>query len=190
MIILSSCDFRNENSKRVILNNLSKPIGQCKVLFFPNENATFETIHSKKFYLRLQEFGFTEANIHVFDYYNPAEFQNLDLDVIYISGGNTFKTLQRIRNCEFDKQIIQYVERGVTYIGGSAGAHIATKDITHVKEFDSLPEDMIDFKGLGLFDGILVCHYTAEKQQILDKLQKNSVFQVVPLSDDESIVIN
>ena len=49
---------------------------------------------------------------------------------------------------------------------------------------------MIDFKGLGLFDGILVCHYTAEKQQILDKLQKNSVFQVVPLSDDESIVIN
>ena len=98
--------------------------------------------------------------------------------------------MQRIRNCEFDKQIIQYVECGVTYIGGSAGAHIATKDITHVKEFDSLPEDMIDFKGLGLFDGVLVCHYTEEKQQILDKLQKNSVFQVVPLSDDESIVIN
>ena len=124
MIILSSCDFRNENSKRVILNNLSKPIGQCKVLFFPNENATFETIHSKKFYLRLQEFGFTEANIHVFDYYNPAEFQNLDLDVIYISGGNTFKTLQRIRNCslrfegefEMDEELLQTLSRALTHL--------------------------------------------------------------------------
>ncbi len=189
MIILSSCDFRNENSKKVILNNLPKPIGECKVLFFPNEKATLETIHSEKFRLRLQGFGFNKANIHIFDYYNPAEFQNLDLDVIYISGGNTFKTLQRIRDCGFDKQIIRYVKQGVTYVGGSAGAHIATKDISHVKEFDPLPEDMIDFKGLGLFDGVLICHYTPEKQQILDKLQKISRFPVFALTDDESIMM-
>ena len=189
MLILSSCDFRNENSKKVILENLPKPIEQCKVLFFPNEKANLETIHSEKFYLRLQEFGFYKANIHIFDYYNPADFQNLELDVIYISGGNTFMTLQRIRNAGFDKEIKNYIERGVTYIGGSAGAHIATKDITHVKEFDLVPDDMIDFKGLGLFDGILICHYTSERQQVLDKLQNISRFPVFALADYESIVI-
>ena len=189
MLILSSCDFRNENSKKVILENLPKPIEQCKVLFFPNEKATRETIHSEKFHLRLQEFGFNKANIHIFDYYSPKDFYNLDLDVIYISGGNTFMTLQRIRDCGFDKQIISYVKRGVTYIGGSAGAHIATKDITHVKEFDLLPEDMIDFKGLGLFDGILICHYTEERKEILDKLQNSSKYKVFSLTNDESIII-
>ena len=32
-LILSSCDFRNEKSKKTILNNLSKPVDQCKLLF-------------------------------------------------------------------------------------------------------------------------------------------------------------
>ena len=34
-LILSSCDFRNEKSKKTIIDNLSKPIDQCKLLFIP-----------------------------------------------------------------------------------------------------------------------------------------------------------
>ena len=45
-LILSSCDFRNEKSKRTILDNLSKPIDQCKLLFIPNEKATYEIFTS------------------------------------------------------------------------------------------------------------------------------------------------
>lgn len=102
-LILSSCDFRNEKSKKAILNNLSKPIDQCKLLFIPNEKATQEAIHSEKYFLRMQEFGFARDNISVFDYYNEQQFINLDLDVIYISGGNTFATLKRIKDCGFDR---------------------------------------------------------------------------------------
>ena len=89
-LILSSCDFRNEKSKKTIIDNLSKPIDQCKLLFIPNEKATHEAIHSEKYFLRMQELGFTKDNIAVFDYYNEQQFINLDLDIIYISGGNTF----------------------------------------------------------------------------------------------------
>ena len=96
-LILSSCDFRNEKSKKTIIDNLSKPIDQCKLLFIPNEKATQEAIHSEKYFLRMQEFGFAKDNIAVFDYYNEQQFINLDLDVIYISGGNTFATLKRIK---------------------------------------------------------------------------------------------
>ena len=49
-LILSSCDFRNEKSKKTILNNLGKPIDQCKLLFIPNEKATQEAIHSEKYF--------------------------------------------------------------------------------------------------------------------------------------------
>ena len=161
-LILSSCDFRNDNAKKTIIDNLSKPIEQCKLLFIPNEKATYEAIHSEKYYLRMQEFGFARDNIKIFDYYNAQQFINLDLDVIYISGGNTFATLKRIKDCDFDKQIIRYLKSGVLYIGGSAGAHIVTQNIEHIAAFDSIPDGMNDFNGLGLFDGIFICHYTEE----------------------------
>lgn len=189
-LILSSCDFRNDNAKKTIIDNLSKPIEQCKLLFIPNEKATYEAIHSEKYYLRMQEFGFARDNIKIFDYYNAQQFINLDLDVIYISGGNTFATLKRIKDCDFDKQIIRYLKSGVLYIGGSAGAHIVTQNIEHIAAFDSIPDGMNDFNGLGLFDGIFICHYTEERKALYDKLKAESKYKVYALKDDESLVVN
>lgn len=188
-LILSSCDFRNDKAKQTIIDNLDKPIDQCKLLFIPNEKATMQAIHSEMYYLRMQEFGFVRENISVFDYWNAEQFLDLDIDIIYISGGNTFKTLQRIRDCGFDKEIINYVKSGVIYIGGSAGAHIASANIEHVTSFDYVPDGYTDFNGLGLFDGILVCHYTDDRKALYDKLQSNGKYKVYALADDESLVI-
>lgn len=188
-LILSSCDFRNEKSKRTILDNLSKPIDQCKLLFIPNEKATYEAIHSEKYFLRMQEFGFSRDNIAVFDYYDAQRFMNLDLDIIYISGGNTFAALKRIKDCGFDKEIIRYVRSGVLYIGGSAGAHIATQSVAHIAAFDPIPDGMTDFKGFGLFDGILLCHYTEERKALYDKFKSEGKYKVFALRDEDSLVV-
>lgn len=188
-LILSSCDFRNEKSKKTIIDNLSKPIDQCKLLFIPNEKATHEAIHSEKYFLRMQEFGFTKDNIAVFGYYNEQQFINLDLDIIYISGGNTFATLKRIKDCGFDKEIIRYVRSGVLYIGGSAGAHIATQSVAHIAAFDPIPDSMTDFKGLGLFDGIIFCHYTEERKAPYDKLKSEGKYKAFALRDEDSLVV-
>jgi len=59
-LILSSRDFRNENSRQVILSNLPKPIDQCRVLFIPNEKWTPERLDTGFYVRRLQEFGFSE----------------------------------------------------------------------------------------------------------------------------------
>lgn len=188
-LILSSCDFRNERSCAVIHRNLPKDISDCRVLFFPNEKATIEAIHSGKYDYRMQSFGFTENNIHIFDYTNPEMFNNLDIDVIYISGGNTFATLGRIRSCEFDTEIVRYVKSGVTYIGGSAGAHIASQNIEHVSAFDPVPEGMTEFRGLDLFDGILICHYTEERKALYDRLKADGKYNIYALTDNDSLVI-
>lgn len=188
-LILSSCDFRNEKSKKTIINNLLKPIESCSVLFFPNEKATFETIHSEKYILRLQGFGFSKENIIVFDYYNPNQFYDLKIDVIYISGGNTFLTLDRINKCGFTTKLIEYIKSGVIYIGGSAGAHIVTADISHLCGIDEVPLNIKNFSGLGLFDGILICHYTEERKSLYLEL-KNQNRKVIKLTDDDSLVID
>ena len=82
-LILSSCDFRNDMSKQTIIDNLNKPIDQCKLLFIPNEKATYELIHSDLYYLRMEEFGFKRNNVTVFDYYNSEDFSDLNIDVVY-----------------------------------------------------------------------------------------------------------
>jgi len=188
MLLLSSCDFRNEKAEDVILQHLPKAIGDCRVLFIPNEKATHESIANGKYHRRLEEFGFCADNVTVFDHTCPDAFRDLDIDLIYISGGNTFATLQKLRDTGFDKDIIRHVQNGVTYIGGSAGAHIASKSIAHVAAFDDVLDGMTDFSGLGLFDGILICHYTADREIYFKQLQADSTCPVYALTDDDVMI--
>ena len=188
-LILSSCDFGNPTSARFIIDNLCKPISDCKVLYFPNEKVTPEKIKSGKYEARVAAFGFQKKNIYVANYFDPAPFLNLDIDVIYISGGNTFGTMKLIRDTGLDKAIVDYVHRGVIYIGGSAGAHIATADITHVAKYDKDTFGLTDFSGLGLYNGILICHYTEDRSADLQSLTDSGKYRVLPLADGQSVVI-
>ena len=188
-LILSSCDFGNPTSARFIIDNLCKPISECKVLYFPNEKVTPEKIKSGKYETRVSAFGFQRKNIYVANYFDPTPFLNLDIDVIYISGGNTFGTLKLIRDSGFDKAIVDYVHRGVIYIGGSAGAHIATADISHVAKYDKDTFGLTDFSGLGLYKGILICHFTMDRKDDFENLLSSSSCVVKSLSDTESIVV-
>ena len=187
-LILSSCDFRNENSKQCILDNIGLPIEKCNVLYFPNEKATYERIHSDFYINRLLEFGFSKENIIVFDYDSPSNFANLKIDAIYISGGNTFKMLQNIKNCSFDKEIVNYVHSGVVYIGGSAGAHIASRSIQHVAKYDVDTYGLTDFSGLCLFDGILICHYSDLREKDYRTLIEAGEQKIIKLRDQDFMV--
>ncbi len=188
-LILSSCDFGNPKSAQIIKDNLCKPLSDCKVLYFPNEKATPDKIKSGKYEARLVALGFGRKNITVANYFSPAPFFDLDLDLIYVSGGNTFGTMKLIREAGFDRAIIDYVQRGVVYIGGSAGAHIVTADISHVAKYDTDTFGLTDFSGLGLFQGVLICHYTEARKADLESLIASSPYIIHPLSDDDCIII-
>lgn len=195
-LILTSCDFLSEKAAQEIRANLDKKQELNKVLFIPNEEATEELINSNKYYDRLYEDGFTiKDNIYIFNEKEPDKFRNLDLDIIYVSGGNTFATLDKIRKSRFDKDIIKYINKGVTYIGGSCGTHIVTKNIEHVLNFDENTVNMKDFKGLGLFDGIIIPHYNQEefnpefRKEIYEKLLKDNKYKVYTLNQDDVLVV-
>ena len=188
-LILSSCDFGNPTSARFIIDNLCKPISECKVLYFPNEKVTPEKIKSGKYEARVAAFGFQRKNIYVANYFEPVQFLGLDIDVIYVSGGNTFGTMKLMRAAGFDKAIVDYVQNGVVYIGDSAGAHIATADISHVSKYDKDTFGLTDFSGLGLYNGILICHYTEDRKADFEALSFLGKYPVISLCDDQSIVI-
>jgi peptidase E len=172
------------------LENLRKPIELSKVLFFPNEKATQETINSNKYYDWMINRGFEKKNINIFDYYHPNEFTGLNIDCIHISGGNTFQMLDRLRKCNADKLITDYIKSGVIYIGGSAGAHIVSKSIKHLIGIDDNPTGISDYNALGFFNGILFCHYTEERKKYYDRAVINSEIQMYKLTDDDSIILD
>ena len=187
-LILSSCDFRNERSRQVILDNLPKPISECRLLFIPNEKATSDKVASGKYHARMAELGFDPALVRVLDYADPAPSVGLDIDVLYISGGNTFATLDRIRRCGFDREIIRYIRSGVTYIGGSAGAHLICNDLTHLTRYDPPFPYVTDLCGLGLVDMTLLCHFTPARQSHFDELAAAGRCPI-SLTDSDSLVI-
>ncbi|MGN1444990.1 MAG: Type 1 glutamine amidotransferase-like domain-containing protein [Eubacteriales bacterium] len=189
-LILSSCDFGNPESAKFIYDHLYRPIADCKVLYFPNEKATPEKIESGKYESRLVAFGFQKKNIYVADYFDPKPQLSPDIDAIYISGGNTFGMLKLIRDTGFDKAIVHYIQNGVVYIGGSAGAHIATADVSHVAKYDKDTFGLTDFTGLGLYNGILICHYTEDRELDLEELKIHGRYPVLALKDNESIFID
>ena len=114
-LILSSSDFGNPESAKFIHNHLDKPIEEVKVLYFPNEKVTPAKLRSGMYEARLSAFGFQRKNIYVADYFNPTPYFGVNIDVIYISGGNTFGTMKLIREAGFDKAIVDYVNNGVVY---------------------------------------------------------------------------
>lgn len=188
-LILSSSDFGNPESAKFIHNHLGKPIDEVKVLYFPNEKVTPSKIKSGMYEARLFAFGFQRKNIYVADYFNPTPYFGLNIDVIYISGGNTFGTMKLIREAGFDKAIVEYVNKGAVYIGGSAGAHIATANIAHVAKYDTDTYGITDFSGLGLFDGILICHYSDDRKQHFEELKASGKYAVIALKNNESVII-
>ena len=190
MLLLSSMDFSNDNSKRIILENLPADIKQCRILYFPNENFNRKNIENRSYRDRLKKVGFAKNNIFVFDYDNPAAFNESELDCIYIGGGNTFKTFQKIRDAKADELIVSLVNKGATFIGGSAGAHIASMNTEHIQNFDELPEDFIDFDGLSLFNGILICHYSPEREKYYIRAKEEGKYPVYTIKDDECLIIN
>ncbi|MBE6543678.1 MAG: hypothetical protein E7675_04700 [Ruminococcaceae bacterium] len=188
-LILSSCDFSAESSASFIKEHLPKPMSECRVLFFPNEKGLEMTIRPSKYVNRLVRYGFSKENVFVFDYSVPENFLGLDLDIVYISGGNTFGTLKRIRDAGFEEAIRDYVKAGAVYIGGSAGAHIASRDISHVEYYDDNNVGIKDYSGLGLYDGIFICHFSNDRARHYEMLKAEGKYKVTPLTDLDSVYV-
>ena len=188
-LLLSSCDFGHPESAEFIYTHLEKPISDCRVLFFPNEKAAPEKIHSGKYETRLSAFGFRREHITVADYFSSVTYTDSVFDIVYISGGNTFGTMKRIRDAGFDGSIRYQVANGAVYIGGSAGAHIASADISHVLRYDKDSFGLTDFRGLALCHGILICHFSEEREKDFEELNALGRYPVTTLKDGESIAV-
>ena len=84
-----------------------------------------------------------------------------DCDFYYCTEGNTYEVLSLLRERGVDSAIKDgFKKDNKVYIGCSAGAAIAGVTIEEIGDMDKNFVNMTDFEGLGLFDGIIIPHYT------------------------------
>ncbi len=98
-------------------------------------------------------------------------------DYIYMTEGNTFEILKILREKGYIKPIKTAVENGAVYIGASAGALIAGKDILLAADFDRNEVGLAgkELEALGLFDGTILPHYTRRDLKAYLKKKDRSV---------------
>lgn len=158
----------------------------------PYEDKSFVDVDRNK----LVEMGFSTVDV---DLKNKTidllkdEFKNIDL--ILMAGGNTFYLLDHIRKSGFDRLLPDLLDKGVIYVGSSAGSLVCCSTIESAKRFDdsTVAPDLKNYDGLGFYDKAIIPHAQKEKYferiEITKKEMADVGQEVVILTDDEAIMI-
>ena len=189
-IILTSCGIRNETFKNRVYNIISKEeLKNKKVLYIttasdgePNDDKSW----MDEEYKTILDLGITESNIIEYKIGNNINLD--DFDIIYMMGGNTFYLLDVIRKNEFDKLIIDFINKGRIYIGSSAGSEILGISIETALGYDENNVNMVDFTGLKVVDALIVPHAN-RKEEFIKDLKTKTKEKIIALYDGDGIIM-
>lgn len=143
----------------------------------------------------LQEHGYDVVELDLKDQTaSTLETALSDVDVLFVAGGNTFYLLRWARESGLDQVLPAALERGMLYVGASAGAIIAGPDVDPVVELDdpqAAPE-LSSHRGLGIVNVVVLPHFGNEKylatyEGIIERFK--DTYTVIPLKDDQAVVI-
>jgi dipeptidase E len=105
---------------------------------------------------------------------------------IYIGGGNTVKLLNEVRQSNFDRYLVNYINRGKPVYGGSAGAIILGKDVRTAPEARELDEK--NSAGLNILFGYSVyCHY--DPSQNIKNIQRRLKHPLIAIPEKSGVYI-
>lgn len=106
-IILTSTGLELEEVINKIKSKIKKQFCELKMLVIPT--ARKGEYDEQKYILDYINLGFKENNIIMFDDENAYKYKNLDIDIIYVCGGNTFLLQKSLIESNFDSEIKKYI---------------------------------------------------------------------------------
>lgn len=187
-MVLTSKGLNTRSGVMVIkraLSVLKRPVCADTILLIcPDDYPVHERIINA-----CKEIGFVDENIVL----SCDELQDGFVpSVCYVTEGNTFEVLDYMRKRGLVERVRDCVNRGGIYIGSSAGAMIASKDVSLAKDFDSNFVELVDFQALGILGDIeVVPHYSFEQLQKYltlfgyDAEERN----IINVADDEALMV-
>lgn len=189
-ILLTSAGL---NAQDEILKILPKPASQIKIAHVITASKVEDDIsYLERENRAMKKLGFDVKNIDI-EGKNEKELRNLlkDADVIYVQGGNPFYLLKHVKESGFDRIVKDFIEKGVIYIGVSAGSYIIcpTIEMARWKHPDRDTFELTDLSGLNLVPFLLFVHFKPEFAETLRRHISNSKYVVKILDDNQAILV-
>lgn len=130
-ILLTSTGFDNKKFEKLFVTNVGKPIDSVKALFVPTA-ANDEESKSVVPFCRedLTNAGILDENITVYDLDRAMDVDELmQYDAIYFCGGSETCLMEAINRVGFASALLEATNRGLFFIGVSAGSMIASTSV-------------------------------------------------------------
>lgn len=181
-----------------LIEIIPKPPNQTKVAFVPTAADPYDY----KWFLnddllKLKEKGFTVREVDIKNKTKQELLNELkNIDIIFVAGGNTFYLLEKFRENGFDKLVKEFIQKGVIYVGSSAGATLAGPTIEPVKVFDDPAQapSLKSFEGLSLVDFVILPHFNSDDEVNRPKYEKiineytKKRHKIIALTDNQAIL--
>lgn len=117
-------------------------------------------------------------------------------DALVLSGGNVFYLMEKAVESGFDKAIPKLIEKGVCYVGGSAGATLVGPSLAPVQTLDdpSKAPNLVSLDGIGIVDFVVLPHFGEIKykdryEKIINDY-KDFKYRIIPLANDRAVIVN
>ena len=116
---------------------------------------------------------------------------DLQYDVIYVCGGNTFRLLKFLKEKNFKKYLTTQLDHGCIYVGVSAGSLVLCPSIKIAEEVnpDTNTVNLGDLSALSLVPFVVFPHYKSEFEENLIKFEKKYNQKVIRLKNGEAVFI-
>lgn len=191
--MLTSGGIRNQSIADALSSLVDKSAGEAKVAYIPTA-ANAEEGNKDWFinqFLCLWRYGYNWIDV-----IDPSaadidwRARMKDIDVIFVSGGNTFHLLNQYRVTGFGEWLMENLASKV-YVGVSAGTIITTPTIkiASVEPCDQNLAKLSDLTGLGWVDFEIEPHCDTARFEVVEAYAKESPHPVYAIDDSTAIQV-
>lgn len=180
----------------LLLPLLPKKPSELRLAFIPTAADPYKIkpwFYGDKMKLKLMGFQMIDVDIKN-KTSDKLKTELKDIDVIFVSGGNTYYLLEKAQESGFINVIKDLINKGVIYIGSSAGSALACTTIEHIEDFDDRSITHLNsFDGLACTKKLILPHYGEEKyklkfQNVIEKWRKKG-HEILTLRNDQALVV-
>jgi dipeptidase E len=113
------------------------------------------------------------------------------VDIIFVSGGNTFYLLHESNKSGFTELVPNYVNNGVIYVGGSSGSYIACPTIEAAgwTNSDRNVVNLQNLTAMNMVPCIIKAHFVKEKSEAIKQAMVGCKYPVKILTDNQALLV-
>lgn len=190
IIFLTSTGLSNEKVRKVFVEEIGKAGRDKSVVIITTDSEEKENNkYCQLAFRQLREIGFEKIDFVDLEAEPNKDFS--EYDVIYVSGGNTFRLLKFCREANFKKSIDDLLARGGIYIGVSAGSCLmcSTIEMGLWKEKNRDQFGLSDLTAFNFVPFLLFVHYESSHFEVIKDASLDCQYPIRILTDQQAFLV-